>query len=300
VLAGEDQVPVTEGSGRLQLAEWLAGSKTPLVARVMVNRIWQGHFGEGLVRTSNNFGLSGERPTHPELLDWLANEFMAKGWSVKTMHRMIMLSSAYQMSGETTPLKREKDPDDRLLSRFAMRRMTVEEIRDSLLMLDGALDLTMGGTLQTGEGTDKEFADGRKSMHPDDSRRRTIYLPLRRSNLATLLTLYDFGDATTSTESRSQTNVAPQALFMMNSKFVTERSRSLATMLLKSETADELRVKRAWFRVLGREPDAGELRDSLEYVKRFPAKRSDDDARVMAWSSLCRTLVASNDFIYVH
>jgi hypothetical protein len=137
-------------------------------------------------------------------------------------------------------------------------------------------------------------------MHPDDSKRRTIYLPLRRSNLATLLTLYDFGDATTSTESRSQTNVAPQALFMMNSKFVTERSRSLAQMLLKSETADELRVKRAWFTVLGREPEARELRDSLEYVKGFPVKTSDDDARLMAWSSLCRTLVASNDFIYVH
>lgn len=178
--------------------------------------------------------------------------------------------------------------------------MTVEEIRDSLLQLDGAIDLTMGGTLQTGEGTDKEFSDGRKSLHPDNSKRRTVYLPLRRSNLATLLTLFDFGDGTTSTEIRSQTNVAPQALFMMNSNFVAERSRSLAKLLLQTETADESRVSRAWYKVLGREPTSEESRASLQYVQRFPVKSSDDNARLLAWSSLCRTLIASNDFIYIH
>ena len=211
-----------------------------------------------------------------------------------------MLSSAYQMSSEITPEKNEKDVDNRLLSRFGMRRMTVEEIRDSLLQLDGAIDLTMGGTLQTGEGTDKEFSDGRKSLHPDNSKRRTVYLPLRRSNLATLLTLFDFGDGTTSTEIRSQTNVAPQALFMMNSNFVAERSRSLAKLLLQTETADESRVSRAWYKVLGREPTSEESRASLQYVQRFPVKSSDDNARLLAWSSLCRTLIASNDFIYIH
>jgi hypothetical protein len=178
--------------------------------------------------------------------------------------------------------------------------MTVEEIRDSLLQLDGTLDLTMGGTLQTGEGTDKEFADGRKSLHPDSSKRRTVYLPLRRSNLATLLTLFDFGDGTTSTEIREQTNVAPQALFMMNSKFVAERSQSLAQLLLKTETADEHRVDRAWYKILGREPTPDEAAASLRYVKGFPAKTSDDSGRLLAWTSLCRTLIASNDFIYMH
>jgi hypothetical protein len=197
-----------------------------------------------------------------------------------------MLSNAYQMSSEITPEKNEKDVDNRLLSRFGMRRMTVEEIRDSLLQLDGDIDLTMGGTLQTGEGTDKEFSDGRKSLHPDSSKRRTVYLPLRRSNLSTLLTLFDFGDGTTSTEIRAQTNVAPQALFMMNSKFVAERSGSLAKLLL--------------YKVLGREPTSEEAAASLEYVRRFPAKSSDDGARLLAWTSLCRTLIASNDFIYIH
>jgi hypothetical protein len=300
ILAGEQQPPIEKGSGRLELANWLASSDNPLPARVMVNRIWQGHFGEGLVRTANNFGIVGERPSHPELLDWLAETFIAQGWSVKKMHRLIMLSSAYQMSSEITPQKNEKDVDNRLLSRFGMRRMTVEEIRDSLLQLDGAIDLTMGGTLQTGEGTDKEFSDGRKSLHPDNSKRRTVYLPLRRSNLATLLTLFDFGDGTTSTEIRSQTNVAPQALFMMNSNFVEERSRSLAKLLLQTETADQNRVSRAWYKVLGREPTSEESNASLQYVRRFPVKSSDDNARLLAWSSLCRTLIASNDFIYIH
>ncbi len=300
VLAGEGQAPISQGSGRMELANWLADARNPLPARVMANRIWQGHFGQGLVRTPNNFGIAGERPSHPELLDWLAAEFIRQGWSIKKMHRLILLSNTYQMSADATPAKREKDPDDRLLSRFAIRRKTVEEIRDSLLLLDGSLDLTMGGSLQKGEGTDNEFSDGRKSIHPDDSNRRTVYLALRRSNLATLFTLYDFGDATTSTEYRSQTNVAPQALYMMNSKFVTDRSRGVAKQLLQQDLTDERRVSRAWMNILGREPKPDEIRAALQYIAAFPAKPANDEGRVLAWTSFCRSLVASNDFIYVY
>jgi hypothetical protein len=300
VLIRDRQPSITQGSGRRELAEWLASAENPLPARVMVNRIWQGHFGEGIVRTANNFGIAGERPSHPELLDWLAARFIADGWSIKKMHRVMMLSSAYQMSSEVTEEKSEKDADNRLLSRFAMRRMTVEEIRDTLLQLDGSLDLTMGGTLQTGEGTDNEFSDARKSLHPDNFKRRTVYLPLRRSNLSTLLTLFDFGDGTTSNELRSQTNIAPQALYMMNGAFVAERSRSLAQTLLRGETSDEHRVSRAWYAVLGRAPNDEESNTSLRYVREFPATARDDEARLLAWSSLCRTLIASNDFVYLH
>ena len=300
ILAGEQQIPITQGSGRLELANWLASPTNPLPARVMVNRIWQGHFGQGLVRTPNNFGIVGERPSHPELLDWLAAEFIRQGWSVKKMHRLMLLSSTYQMSAAVTPVKSEKDPDNRLLSRFSIRRKTVEEIRDSLLLLDGRLDLTMGGSLQKGEGTDNEFSDGRKSAHPDDSNRRTVYLALRRSNLATLLTLYDFGDATTSTEYRSQTNVAPQALYMMNSKFVADRSRGVATQLLQQPLTDAGRVSRAWVNILGREPEPNEIRAALQYLAAFPAKRSNEEDRLLGWTSFCRSLVASNDFIYVY
>jgi len=266
----------------------------------MVNRIWQGHFGDGIVRTASNFGVTGEKPTHPELLDWLASEFIAKGWSVKAMHKLIMLSNTYQMSGEATAEKNEKDPDNRLFSRFKMRRMTVEELRYSLLSLDGAIDLNMGGALLSGVGRDKEFSEDRKGLNPDESRRRTVYLPLRRSNLPSLLNLFDFGDGTTSNETRSQTNVAPQALFMMNSAFVAERARSLAQKLLRNDTNDTQRIERAWMAVLGREPESEETRSALEYVARFPSKAAGDEARLEAWSSLCRSLVASNDFIYIH
>ena len=167
-------------------------------------------------------------------------------------------------------------------------------------MLDGGLDLTMGGTLQTGVGTDNEFSDGRKSLHPDDTKRRTVYLPLRRSNLATLLTLYDFGDAATSLETREQTNVAPQALYMMNSKFVTERCGSLAKQLLSLETSDDSRIVRAWVTVIGRRPADDEISAAKGYLARFPSHENNDDGRQMAWASLCRTLIASNDFIYIH
>jgi hypothetical protein len=300
VLAGEEQPPIAAGSGRRELAEWLASPRNPLTPRVMANRIWQWHFGEGLVRTASNFGITGERPSHAELLDWLAAEFIARGWSVKAMHRLCMLSSAYRMSSETTPAKLEQDPDNRLLSYFRMRRLTVEEIRDSLLALDGSLDLTMGGSLQKGEGTDKEFSDDRKSLNPDNSKRRTVYLPLRRSNLASLFTMFDFGDATTSNESRAQTNVAPQALYMMNSEFVADRARSLAQKLLSGENTDERRIERAWFLVLGRRPALSEGAMALAYLRNFPGKSGGEDADLAAWSSLCRSLVASNDFIYVH
>jgi hypothetical protein len=203
------------------------------------------------------------------------------------------------MSSETEPEKLEKDADNRLLSRFPMRRMSIEEIRDSLLTVDGALDLTMGGTLQTGQGTDKEFSDDRKSLNPDASKRRTVYLPLRRSNLPSLFTQFDFGDATTSNETRTQTNVAPQALFMMNSQFVAERTRSMAEKLLRTERDDARRVERAWFAVLGRSPEPEEAKEALRYIEEFPAG-GNDGGRLRAWASWCRTLVASNDFIYVH
>jgi hypothetical protein len=282
--------PIRTGSGRRELAEFLASPSNPLTARVMVNRIWQGHFGQGLVRTPNNFGLTGEQPTHPELLDWLATEFVRNGWSVKHMHRLILLSSTYAMGGALQPA----DPDNRLHTRFPMRRLAVEEIRDSLLRLDGTLDTTMGGSLQSGQGTDNEFSDARKSIHPDSSRRRTVYLPIRRSNLSTLFTLYDFGDGTTSTDTRAQTNVAPQALYMMNSKFVQDRTANLAGQILAMP--EPARIGAAWNRILGRDPRPEEAAEAAVYLRNFPGKAPAQ----LAWASLCRGLAASNEYLYVH
>ena len=300
VLASNRQPPITSGSGRRELADWLADPANPLPARVMANRIWQWHFGEGIVHTSSNFGKAGERPTNPELLDYLAASFIERGWSIKSMHRLLMLSNAYQMSSLASPETLERDADDSLLSRFPGRRLEVEEIRDTLLALDGSLDLTMGGALLTGHGTDKEFSDDRMSLNPDQSKRRTVYLPLRRSNLASVLTLFDFGDATTPGEGRSQTNVAPQALYMMNSEFVAKQARSMAGQLLEDGALDDTgRIRCAYYRVLGRPAQESEVRRALEYVRLFPGKSDDQAGRLLAWTSFCRALVASNDFLYI-
>jgi hypothetical protein len=300
VLASNRQPPITSGSGRRELADWLADPANPLPARVMANRIWQWHFGEGIVRTSSNFGKAGERPTHPELLDYLATSFIERGWSIKSMHRLLMLSNAYQTSSLASPEALERDADDSLLSRFPGRRLEVEEIRDTLLALDGSLDLTMGGALLTGHGTDKEFSDDRMSLNPDQSKRRTVYLPLRRSNLASVLTLFDFGDATTPGEGRSQTNVAPQALYMMNSEFVARQARSMAGQLLEDGVLDDAgRIRRAYYRVLGRPAQEKEVTRALEYLRLFPGKPDSQVGRLLAWTSFCRALVASNDFLYI-
>ncbi|HYZ82983.1 MAG TPA: PSD1 and planctomycete cytochrome C domain-containing protein [Bryobacteraceae bacterium] len=299
VLAKADPTLETKGSGRLELANWLASPENPLTARVMVNRIWQWHFGEGIVRTPDNFGKMGERPTHPELLDYLASEFISRGWSVKAMHRMIVLSSAYQMSSTVSDEAFTADPENKLFSRFPQRRLTVEELRDGLLAIDGTLDTTMGGTLQSGFGTDKENSNDRLSLRPETNKRRMVYLPLRRANLPTLLNLFDFGDATSPSGKRALTTVAPQALFMMNSEFIAERSRNISKASLNAATDPGQRVNHLFLRIINRHASAAEKDAALTYVnnfrKRFAEKRSEEDA----WFSFTRVLIASNEFLYV-
>lgn len=298
VLRSEHDPVVPAGaSGRRELAEWLANPTHPLTARVMVNRIWLGHFGEGIVRTPDNFGRMGERPTHPELLDWLATQFITNGWSVKKMHRLMMLSSAYQMSSSPSPEAVAADPENRLLQHFNRRRLAVEEIRDGMLAIDGSIDLTMGGTLQKGFGTDGENSNGRLSLNPEKIKRRMVYLPLRRSNLPSLLNLFDFGDAVTPSGRRVLTNVAPQALFAMNSGFIQERAKAIADALPATASPNE-RMSAAYRRILNRAPSASEIDDLLSYMtsfrKKFPSR---DEAA--AWQSACHILLASNEFLYV-
>ncbi len=294
IIAGHDQQPAAKGSGRLEFANWLTKPDHPLTPRVMANRIWYWHFGEGLVRTPDNFGKMGERPTHPELLDYLASRFVESGWSIKAMHRLILLSSAYQMSTEMSDAAMQSDPENRLLSRFPRRRLAVEEVRDGLLAMDGSLDITMGGTLQKGFGTDQENSNDRLSIRPETNKRRMVYLPLRRANLPTMLNLFDFGDATTASGRRNQTTVAPQALFMMNSEFVAERARNLASAVMKEGEAAS-RIRRLYLKILSREPAADEIDAGLTYVSQLRKKRPEADA----WFSFSRVLIGSNEFIYV-
>ncbi len=325
ILTGENEPAITEGSGRMELARWLASAENPLTARVMVNRIWQWHFGEGLVRTPNNFGKLGERPTHPELLDYLAAEFVRGDWSVKAMHRLIVLSNAYQMSTEVDAGGYESDPENRHWSRFNRRRMEAEEIRDSLLAIEGTIDFGMGGTIQTGIGQGMTTTNQLPPFDVSKSYRRTVYLPLRRANIAKLLTLFDFGDATTSTGARASTNVAPQALFMMNSEFVSRVAKGLARRVLaERRMPDERRVRSAWLTALAKEPTEAEIAEGLAYVAEFRSSATEMDfatiegsrhakehrlsdqpayyygeSALAAWQSYCKILLASNDFIYI-
>jgi hypothetical protein len=291
---------VKAGSGRLEFANWVVRPDHPLTARVIVNRIWGWHFGEGIVRTPDNFGRMGEPPTHPELLDYLAHEFVRNGWSIKSLHRMILLSNAYQMSSQAPAERMAKDPDNRLFSHFPRRRLTVEEMRDAMLSVDGSLDLTMGGTLQSGTGTDGENDNKRLSLNPEKLNRRTVYLPLRRANLPALLNLFDFGDATTVSGKRQLTNVATQALFWLNSDFLADRATSFARALLGVKGLDETaRLERAYLRILNRRPTAEEVAGAQKYLAGYRAKFTGTEATLKSWTSLCRVLMATNDFIYL-
>jgi mono/diheme cytochrome c family protein len=299
ILARYDTKPQFAGSGRLQFADWLTNKANPLPKRVMVNRLWQWHFGEGLVRTPDNFGKMGEQPTHPELLDYLAEQFVKNGYSIKAMHRLMMNSNTYQMASEN-PAAFEADPDNRLLSRFNRRRLLIEEMRDGLLAIDSTIDLTVGGSLQSGRGTDGETSQGRLSINPEKQKRRTVYLPLRRANLPTLLNLFDFGDATTMNGKRQLTNVATQALFWLNSEFLTDRSTDLAKALLADTAKDDAaRLASAYRRILNRSASQDELTAGLKYIAGFQQKFAGEQSAQKAWQSYCRILMASNDFLYL-
>jgi hypothetical protein len=286
-------------SGRLELADWIVDPRNPIPSRVMANRIWQGHFGEGIVRTPDNYGRLGDRPSNPELLDYLAKTFIDSGWSIKKMNRLIMLSRTYQMSAAYDDRTKAKDPENRLISHFPRQRLSIEEIRDAYLAMGGDLDLTMGGTLDPGVGTDGETSAGRISMNPEKTNRRSIYLPLRRSNLPTLYTLFDFGDATTPEGHRSPTTVATQALFVMNSPLVIREAKNVTDTVLKQEKQDKRRVEEIYLRVLDRRPDANEIDRGLTYLTRFRQKWNQIDEE-KAWTSLTHALMASNEFIFVY
>lgn len=286
-------------SGRLELADWIVDPRNPLPSRVMANRIWQGHFGDGIVRTPDNYGRLGERPNNPELLDYLAKTFIDNGWSIKKVTRLIMLSNTYQMSAAFDEEKKAKDPENRLLSHYPRQRLSIEEIRDAYLAMGGDLDLTMGGTLDPGVGTDGETSAGRISMNPERTNRRSIYLPLRRSNLPTLYTLFDFGDATSPEGHRSSTTVATQALFVMNSPMVIREAKNVATTVMKQQKQDKLRMEEIYLRVLDRKPDASEIDRGLTYLASLRQKWN-AIGEEQAWTSLTHSLMASNEFIFVY
>ncbi len=226
-------------SGRLQLAEWLTQPEHPLTSRVMVNRIWRWHFGAGLVRTPDNFGRLGERPVNQPLLDWLAVRFVRSGWSIKAMHRLIMLSSTYQMSTAYDERAARMDPENRLHWRMNRRRLESEDLRDALLALSGCLDPDMGGSLLQGKNHEYVTSTANRNYDRYDSRRRSLYLPVIRSALYDVFQAFDFPDPSVPNGDRATTTVASQALFMMNSKVALEQTRELAKSLLSDQQIDD-------------------------------------------------------------
>ncbi len=297
VLSDPGPAPAIEGSGRLALAAWLTKPGHPLTARVMVNRIWQWHFGEGLVRTPNNFGLTGESPTHPALLDYLAVQFIRSGWSIKAMHRLMMRSSTYRLDSRTGTEAWRSDPDNRLWSRFNRRRLAVEDLRDSLLALDGTLDLGVGGKLKPEPARE---GGSNKPLTLARARRRTVYFPVSRTGIPATLRTFDFVDAATSTGRRHRTTVAPQALYFMNSAFVLERSEAFARRLLAVGTGDDpVRLERAYRVALGRHATSADLAGALRFLGQYPVEAESANPRLDAWAGFCRLLISSNGFQYV-
>jgi cytochrome c553 len=307
ILAGAKQAALPkEASGRLELARWLTDSKHPLTARVMVNRVWRWHFGAGIVRSVDNFGLIGEKPTHPELLDWLAATFVEDGWSLKKLHRRIMLSATYQQSSAHDSRVAAADPDNRLLWRSNVRRLEAEAVRDSLLAVGGLLDRSAGGpALSHVKNRGYLFDHTSKDLTTYDTTRRSVYLPVIRNNLYDVFQLFDATDATVPNGDRATTTVPTQALFFLNSDLAARAADALAGRLLaRSELDDAGRVRLAFAIAYGREPTALEverLKESVGEFERDFAAEADAAKRLRkAWAAACQALLAANEFVHVN
>jgi len=285
-------------SGRLELARWLASQEHPLTARVMVNRIWRWHFGQGLVASTDNFGILGDRPSHPELLDWLARKFIAEGWSVKAMHRLIMSSAAYQRATKPASDARRSvvDPENRLLSHFPIRRLEAEEVRDSVLFVAGSLDRTMGGKTIPVKNREFFFNHTSKDATTYDSPRRALYLPVVRNNVYDLFEQFDFPDPAVPNGNRNATVVAPQALLMLNSGLVGKAAEKFAATLQSTASDDTRRIELAYLKAYARPPTTKELARAKKFLAGF---KPDSAASPSAWAVLCQSLLAANEFIYL-
>ena len=287
---------------RLALARWLTQPGHPLTARVVVNRVWHGHFGRGLVATLDNFGAAGDKPSHPELLDWLAVEFVRRGWSVKQLHRLIMNSRTWKQSSRVTPNHVKKDPENVWLSRMPMRRMDAEALRDSLLVVAGRLDLTLGGPPQAVQTR----ADGLAYTSPTDKGwRRSIYTKQTTKTTPTILEVFDFPKMTPNCTRRTESTVAPQALHLMNDSNVRKWARSFAERVVKeaSETT-ETRVALAHRIAFGREPTDEERELAVKALEQLTASAvtggtETSEARLKALAKYCHTLMNAAEFIYI-
>jgi hypothetical protein len=279
ILAGNNPPLFRQGSGRLELARAIASKDNPLTARVMVNRIWAHHFGRGIVGTTSNFGSLGDRPTHPELLDHLAARLVANGWSIKALHREILLSAAYQSSSQYDKDNAHIDPDNRLLWRMNRRRLEIEPWRDALLAVAGNLDRTFGGASQ--------------DLEAKDNGRRTLYAAVSRHNLDPVLRLFDFPDPNLTSGQRAETIVPLQQLFVLNSDFMIRQAKGLASQVMAGDGSVEERIHRAFLLAYGRPPRAREV----EIGRKFLSGAGNES--LSAWEQYAQVLLSANEFTFV-
>jgi hypothetical protein len=296
VLGGQPLAKDDKTSGRLALANWIASKDNPLTARVMVNRIWHHHFGRGLVATPNDFGKQGTPPTHPELLDFLARRFIESGWSVKAMHREMMLSRVYQLdsTGEV-PGGADRDANNELLAKFRRHRLDAESIRDALLSISGKLDRTPGGPHPFPEPTAWDFTQHKPFRAVYGHNKRSVYLMTQRIQRHPYLAIFDGADTSASTASRITSTTTLQSLYLLNDPFVHEQAKHFAARVKAAESDDRERIEWAYCMALGRTPTSEETERALEYLKRA-AELSKGDP----WESFARAMFRLNEFVYVN
>ena len=302
VLGGE-VVPASSGSGRLELANWITRPTNPLTARVFVNRVWQWHFGEGLVTTPSDFGSRGEQPTHPELLDWLAGEFIASGWSVKSLHRLIMSSRTYQLSSVDDEANLAVDPGNRWRWRYSRRSLDAESIRDAMLAVSGRLDRKVPESHPFPEVDTWAFTIHNPFHAVYDSNHRSVYLMVQRNRRHPYLALFDAADPNQSIATRQPTTTPTQALFLMNSPFVYEASDGFARRVVSMSGDDQAKMRWAFETAHGQIPEDAVVHDAIAFVSAYREKLAGSEATgerdIAAWSALARVLLTSNACLYV-
>ena len=303
VLGGAKLPTDDKTSGRQHLANWLTDKNNPLASRVMANRIWLYHFGKGLVPTPNDFGKQGKPPTHPELLDWLASRFIAEGWSIKAMHRVIMLSRTYQQSGAGSPDAEARDPNNELLSAFPRRRLDAEAMRDTLLALAGNLDRTPGSSHPFPPQTEWKFTQHNPFRAVYDTKQRSVYLMTQRIQRHPYLAIFDGADPAASTPARTTSTTPLQALYLLNDAFVHEQSRRFARRVT-TESPSATRLDHAYRLALARPANKIELEAGGKFLDSVRAKlraagTPSDKLEAECWQAMARVIFRLNEFVYL-
>jgi len=304
ILGGQSITSPKTQSGRWELAQWITSKSNPLTTRVIANRVWQHHFGAGLVRTENDFGVRGEKPSHPKLLDWLADYLVRSNWSIKKLHRKIMLSSVYRLSSDYNAVAAKRDPSAKYLWRFNRRRLSAEEFRDTLLHLAGSLDRSKGEQHPFPASNTWGFSQHAPFYGLYLTQKRSIYLMQQRLKRHPFLALFDGADPNVSTARRANTTTPTQALYLMNDKFVHNQSLEFAERLMRAEKSPARRIIVAHLAAVSQRPDKDTVSNSLAFLNRYEKElrslgKSRQQAQTEALAGLLRVVLIANEVLFV-